>query len=391
MTDALDQVAELVRRRSGISPKPHQYAALGLALGRAAPGLDAAGFLRLAADPVAGPAVVDRLVDEVANKETSFFRDAGQLEQIEWRLLCERARAAGRHDVRVWSAGCATGQEPYSLAILACEAFGTQTPPVSILGSDLSATALAQAAQATYPPRALRTVEPSLRERHFRAEGDAFTVRDHVRNLVRFIRHNLVHDPIPPLGETLFDLVLCRNVLIYFDGDTVERVRASLERAVHPGGVLVLGAADALPGTIERLARIAAAEPEPPPRPIRGMRRPRRPLGRKPRPPQEQVAPALLDAEAHFLEGMEELDAGDTAGAIDAFRRALFLDPALGLAAFGLGRAHDLAGDRLAARRAYEQALRTLQPEDDRHRALLDQIDPADVAAACRARVSSLR
>ena len=98
-----------------------------------------------------------------------------------------------------------------------------------------------------------------------------------------------------------------------------------------------------------------------------------------------------LNADAYFLRGLVLLESGDPAAALVALRRALYVDPAFGLAAFTAGRAHDALGDAPAALRAYEQALRTLEPDDDRHEELLDQVDLGDVAAACRARIAALR
>ena len=95
-----------------------------------------------------------------------------------------------------------------------------------------------------------------------------------------------------------------------------------------------------------------------------------------------------LDADAHFIDGLVTLGAGWPARAAAALRRALYADASFGLAAFTLGRAYDALGDTQAARRAYEQALRTLDPEDDRHDQMLQQIDIGDIAAACRARLS---
>jgi chemotaxis protein methyltransferase CheR len=94
-----------------------------------------------------------------------------------------------------------------------------------------------------------------------------------------------------------------------------------------------------------------------------------------------------LDADAHFLHGLVALEAGEPAKARDALRQALCADPAFCVAAFTLGRAYDALGDRTAARRAYVQALRSLDPNDHRHEPLLQQIDLADIAAACRARL----
>jgi len=95
-----------------------------------------------------------------------------------------------------------------------------------------------------------------------------------------------------------------------------------------------------------------------------------------------------LDADAHFVDGLVGLGAGRPAEAAAALRRALFADPSFGLAAFSLGRAYDELGDTLAARRSYQLALRTLDPADDRHRQMLQQVDIGDITAACRVRLS---
>jgi len=95
-----------------------------------------------------------------------------------------------------------------------------------------------------------------------------------------------------------------------------------------------------------------------------------------------------LDADAHFVDGLVALEAGRPSEAVAALRRALFADSRFALAAFTLGRAYDVLGDTLAARRSYQLALRTLDPADDRHRQLLQQVDIGDIAAACRVRLA---
>ncbi len=386
MIDPLAEVAELIRNESGIRLKPNQYASLSAAIGRAMPSSDAAGFLRLATDPVWGRETVARLVDEVTVKETSFFRDRRQLDAIAWRPLLERAQATGARELRVWSAACATGQEAYTLAILACEAFAPLDPPVRVLGTDIAASALEAALAGRYRDRLLRGVDEDIRRRYFEEDGDRVIVGERARQLVDFRPHNLARDPVPPLGEGPFDLILCRNVLIYFDGETVERVIEGLEGALRPGGMLILGSADTLCGTARRLARIGG-EPKPGPKAPESPRSLRRPLGRAAAP--EPVD--HLDAAGHFATGLTALDEGDPQAAERALRRALYVDPTFSLAAFTLGRAHEAAGDVPAARRAYEQALRTLDLADERHDHLLQQVDLEDVAAACRARLEILR
>jgi chemotaxis protein methyltransferase CheR len=265
----------------------------------------------------------------------------------------------------------------------------------------------------------MRLLEPDVRRRHFVEVKNGVEVGQQVRDLVEFRRHNLVTDPVPGLGAGSFDLIACRNVLIYFDGETVEQVIALLERGLAPGGTLLLGAADRLCGSAHRLGRgepVGADRRRPGPE--RAMRRPLghdRPNG-APTPPSAPagVPEALeaanagslddalalterllhenpLDENAYFVRGLAELGVGDPDSAVASLRRALYVDPNFGLAAFQLGRAHDMLGDGTAAARAYEQALHTLEPGDVRHDAILDQVDLGDVATACTMRLKALR
>jgi chemotaxis protein methyltransferase CheR len=410
---SLTEVAELVRRETGITPAVAQENALRAALRRAAPGLDPGAFVRAASDPVRGRDLVDRLIDEVTVKETSFVRDRGQLDSIPWHGLLRSAQAAGSAVIRAWSAGCATGEEPYTLALLAAEAFAPLPPPVDVLGTDISSRAIAAAAAGRYRERAVRALDGVLRRRYLEDQADGtYLVGQRLRALVRFRRHNLVRDQTPPPGEAGFDLITCRNVLIYFEAPIAERVLQGLNQALRPDGKLVLGAADAL----QRTVRIAA--PEPPGRRSlasrAGSRQPAKPLGHQSAPSRGskggRLAAALaaagkgnrevalaevksllmvnpLDADAQFVYGLVVLEAGEPAPAAAAFRKALYADPSFALAAFTLGCAHDALGDKAAARRAYEQALRILDPADDRHELLLQQIDIGDIAAACQARL----
>jgi len=417
--NAVAGIAGLVRRETGMVLPATRDAAILAAADRAAPGLDPGAFVAAASDP-GGRGLLDRLIDQVTVQETAFVRDSDQLGAIPWHRLLQAARAAGSGTIRVWSAGCASGEEAYTLALLAAEAFGQAPAPVGVLGTDISGAALAAAAAGRYHERAVRDLEPALRLRYLDRQADgSYLVADRLRSLVRFRRHNLVRDPAPPPGEVGFDLVACRNVLIYFDPPLVEQVIRSLERSLQPDGVLMLGAADALQRTAGRPAARAGPPAAGPPAagsraPERGLRRP---LGREPsfsRDPslsrERRLTAALaaadrgdrdgarahvaalladdaLDADAHFIAGLVTLEAGAPARAAAALRRALCADPTFALAAFFLGRAYDALGDGPASRRAYEQTLRTLDPADDRYERILQQTDIGDIAAACRARL----
>jgi chemotaxis methyl-accepting protein methylase len=413
VTDALTQIAELVHGETGVVISAPQLPALAAALGRVGAEMDGERFLREVAAG-GGAELIDRLVDEVTVKETYFFRELAELRALDWPRLVQ---AAGGDAVRIWVSACATGEESYTFAILASEALGTSRPPVTILATDISHAAIGRAAAATYGERAMRNLSPELRERYFAGHAGRYVVDPAVRALVRFAQHNLVKDPTPPRGEGTFDVIACRNVLIYFDGDTVERVIGSFEGALRPAGQLILGAADRLSGTARRLGHAALVAPVERRRPAAAAapRALRRPLGvAAPAPPrrrtEDRVEDALwaadagdldralaiidrvlavepLNADAYFVRGLAELGRGDHQAAATSLRRALYVDPSFGLAAFKLGRAHDARGDTKAALRAYEQALRTLDPDDGRHRLMLDKVDVGDVAAACRARL----
>jgi chemotaxis protein methyltransferase CheR len=319
--------------------------------------------------------------------------------------------------VRVWVAGCASGEEAYTLAMLASEAFRPAAPPVSIVATDISSAILDKAREARYGKRAARFIPSDLRERYCGKTGNLVEVGRQIRDLVEFKRHNLVADPVPSPGAGSFELIACRNVLIYFNADTVEQVIGLLERGLAAHGMLVLGAADRLCDSARVLAR---PQPERP-RPTGRAAEPplRRPLGREPTETQPaRVAADLqaalqtanegklcttleltarmldgdpLDANAYFVRGLAQLGVGDSRSAVASLRRALYVDPAFGLAAFQLARAHEELGDRTAAARAYEQALRTLEPGNPVHEAILDQVDLGDVAVACSLRLRALR
>lgn len=394
MTSALGELAALIRTRSGLRlDQPHQ-SALRAGLGRAWPGEAAEQVLERALDHVDGHTVVARLIDEVTIKETSFLRDRRQLESIDWHALHGAACDAGSSEIRVWSAACATGEEAYSLGLLACEAFASTAPPITILATDISTSALATAAAGRYRPRAVQGVEEHLRTRYLRREGDHYLVIPALKALVEFAPHNLIADPFPPQGQLRFDLILCRNVLIYFDFATSTTVVEGLEQALRHAGRLMPGAADALcvigglgsnvqpqrsrvrPRTnVPRLAMRPMAPDREPPAPIH-----------TPRTPNED----RMNPELHYLHGVAELESGNASAAVAALRRVLYLDPSYSLAAFALGRAHEVAGDVDAARRRYEQTLRMLGSHLDDAEWIGGSIDPATVANACHARLGVL-
>jgi chemotaxis protein methyltransferase CheR len=184
---------------------------------------------------------------------TSFFRDPAHFAFLERELYAPLARGTiavpGRR-LRLWSAACSTGAEPYSLAMQALELL----PPgsgfdVRILATDLSNKALAGCRDATYSEAQLAGLSPERRARFLERtngpKGPAWRVKEEVRRMVEIRRLNLV-EPFVGLGP--FDVVFLRNVMIYFDRDTRLDIVSRMGRVVRPGGVLAVGSAETLSG-----------------------------------------------------------------------------------------------------------------------------------------------
>ena len=179
---------------------------------------------------------------------TSFFRDASTFEtlrdQVLRPLLHERARR-GERRFRAWSAGCATGEETYSLAILLHQILGPRVRhwDVRILGTDIDPRALERARRGVYTPFSFRGTQWPRLDRFFSITAEGRAVIPQLKALVHFQRHNLMTDPPP--GR--FDLILCRNVLIYFRRSQQVDLCRQFHQALVPAGILVLGKTETLP------------------------------------------------------------------------------------------------------------------------------------------------
>lgn len=189
-------------------------------------------------------ALAQEVAEALLIAETSFFRDPGLFEVLRAQVLPEliAARRAERR-LALWSAACATGQEPYSLALLLVEHFPELDGwDVDILATDLSQQALDYAASAVYTQHEVNRGLPArLLVRHFEREAMTWRLRPAVRRLVRFARVDLLR-PLPPLPR--MDLVLLRNMLIYHDVETKRGVLASVRERLRADGRLVLGSAE---------------------------------------------------------------------------------------------------------------------------------------------------
>jgi chemotaxis protein methyltransferase CheR len=398
VTAVLEELGRRVQEASGIASDGARLTTLRAAVERLGAGTPGE-VLRGLDDPFDGPALLLALVDEVAVKETFFLRNADELARVDWRALHAGARARGDDRVRVWCTACASGDEAYSLAILALEAFRPAPAPVEILATDIAPSALARAREGRYRSRAVAQVPPELRERWFLRSGDGLRVREPVRALVRFERHNLVRDPIPPLGSPAFDVITCRNVLIYFAAEKVAQTVRGLRGALVLDGRLVLGAADRLSGARalgrEDPTRRPAASPtlrrlgqDPEHRSERPARARAEAAGR-PRggiatggPRSAGATDPELDADVALLLGRAARARGDHGDAVRWLRRALYLDPDRAVAALELSLAHGARGEAGPQRRALWTALRTAE--------VAGGAENDALAAECRARLAAL-
>jgi chemotaxis protein methyltransferase CheR len=189
---------------------------------------------------------LDEIVEKITTNETYFFRELYQLEALQREILTEihARRPRGKH-LTIWSAGCSTGEEAYSAAILVLEAGLFGDWDVRVFGSDISRRVLQVARKGAYGPVSFRGVDERYKRRWFREVEGKLAVREEARALTSFGRLNLLDtDMLSVVGEV--DVVLCRNVLIYFDADARRRVVDALFRKLVPGGYLLLGHAESL-------------------------------------------------------------------------------------------------------------------------------------------------
>lgn len=188
----------------------------------------------------------DRLLATITINVSQFYRNPATWDAIAATVLPRLWERRGGA-VRCWSAGCASGEEPYTLALLLLEQArrtAEAKPTARIDASDYDRASLARAAEARYPGTAFRSLPADLRRRYMQGDSPA-APRPEVRRLVHFGPHDLTQDPPP---HPPYDLILCRNVIIYFERPTQERICDMLAHALAPGGYLVLGKVETLCG-----------------------------------------------------------------------------------------------------------------------------------------------
>lgn len=212
-------------------------------------------YKKVQADP-SGDHMV-RLIDALTTNHTSFFRESAHFDYLRTVIL----PGMQNRFLEVWSAACSSGEEPYSLAMVLLEAMGPQAVKrVRILATDISTRVLAQAQKAVYPAERFEGMPAALLRKYWlRGERDWagwYRAKKDLRSMVEFRRLNLVEQH-PPVGR--FPVIFCRNVMIYFDRPTQQKVVNHLVRCLEPGGHLFIGHAETLNGVSHSLRYIRPA------------------------------------------------------------------------------------------------------------------------------------
>lgn len=188
------------------------------------------------------------IIDMLTTNETYFFREFGQLRALVEEVLpelVERYRGRRPGPLSIWSAGCSSGEEPYSIVMLAREAGLEPGRDFRVYASDISRQMLHKARRGVYRQGSFRETDPLLRKRYFEEEEGQWRISDEVKRHVVFTRVNLVdRSRISILGT--MDVILCRNVIIYFDLETKKQVIETFAEKLHPGGHLLLGHSESL-------------------------------------------------------------------------------------------------------------------------------------------------
>jgi len=195
------------------------------------------------------------LIDALATNHTSFLREASHFDFLLTHILPGLRKRA---TIDIWSAPCSTGEEPYSIAVTLLEQLGMPSKPaLRIHATDISTRALAVAKQGVYTADRLGSMSPAVIRKYFRETGTgAFQIIPEIRRMVDFERVNLIE---PMNTGRLFPLILCRNVMIYFDKPTQERVVANLSQFLEPGGYLMVGHSESLMGVRHSLEHVRPA------------------------------------------------------------------------------------------------------------------------------------
>jgi chemotaxis protein methyltransferase CheR len=193
---------------------------------------------------------LNKLYEVITTNETSFYRNPPQLkvfQEVVLKDMLDTLRAKRSRRLRIWSAGCSSGEEPYTLGIILHEVLKTEIASwdIKITASDISTAVLGAAKSGIYSDYALRTTPPEITRKYFKKDGREYHLADNVKKLVRFDQLNL-NDKLQMKRIERSQIIFCRNVIIYFDDEMKTRVMSSFYDNLQPGGALLIGHSESL-------------------------------------------------------------------------------------------------------------------------------------------------
>ena len=412
---------------------------------------DCASYLAILRDPLRGASEMDALIAEITIGETYFFRHAEHFDALRDVVLPDLiARNQANRSLRIWCAGCADGPEPYSLAILLKRELAHQLLgwEVSILGTDINRHCLARAREGKFEAWALRATPEDLKRACFTKEGKLWSIASEYKEQVSFQYHNLIEHPFPSLVNNLsaFDLIVCRNVMIYFGPERMQRMIRQFHDCLVPSAWLLVGPAEPnmtffksfrtvnAPGvTLYQKAAESASAPSadgfsiaaPPPSPPPSRQISSVPKARA----SESTGPAVagstfaaptlkdvrdhadrgawedaarccehllekdnLNSAVHFYHALVQEQMRKHSEAERSLRRAIYLDRQSVLAHYYLGLLLQSRGDSLQAARSLENTYELLRPRrDDEVFADADGITVAELKQLAKMHIEILR
>lgn len=245
-TSALFLLRDLIEKRTGFHYPDHQADILASKLSGRLHDLTLHRYLDyyyyLQYDPDS-EAEWSRLFTALVVPETYFYREYEPIAMVTQELVQEWLKSRTR--VRIWHAGCSSGEEPYTMAMSLLQTDAGLSKKVEIVATDLDESALFRARQAFYQPRSLRALPPSWQERYFQPRDKGYQLLPEVRSLVRFQVLNLMDSAeVARLGK--FDAIFCRNVFLYFRPETIQRVLSDFHHRLNDGGRLFVGVCETL-------------------------------------------------------------------------------------------------------------------------------------------------
>lgn len=231
-----EQFIEGIKRRTGIDLALYKEAQMKRRLTSLYEKKGYKSFVEFLRAVEADRDLMNEFLDRMTINVSEFYRNGKRWEVLDEKIIPKLLGQNKR--LKVWSAACSTGEEPYSLAMAL-----TQHVPLSqiqIQATDLDENAIQKAKNAVYPERSLAEVPPAIKAKHFTQEGAFYRVHDDIKRTVTYKKHNLLKDSY----DANFDLIVCRNVMIYFTEEAKDQIYANFSRALRSGGILFVGSTE---------------------------------------------------------------------------------------------------------------------------------------------------